>query len=197
MERNDAYLMADFLTKRGQHPVVGATHSPPRDFNFDSCSAVLGCFIKALAIAKVGAMLPSPCGWHCHCARIAMAMPYTCDLYSCLKICCCGYNNMEALKLVVKPGSLAHRWCAAHYHIVSQLCIKCFDRVTIQTVRHHLLEPCNKLCGHGKVVSPCVMFPCFRLFGNVVSHGELPIQKCLGTLDGSSMACLGLHQDFA
>ncbi|KAL3162081.1 hypothetical protein ABBQ38_009147 [Trebouxia sp. C0009 RCD-2024] len=53
VERNDAYLMADFLTKRGQHPVVGATHSPPRDFNFDSCSAVLGCFIKALAIAKV------------------------------------------------------------------------------------------------------------------------------------------------
>lgn len=57
VERNDAYLMADFLTKRGQHPVVGATHSPPRDFNFDSCSAVLGCFIKALAIAKVGAIL--------------------------------------------------------------------------------------------------------------------------------------------
>lgn len=62
VERNDAYLMADFLTKRGQHPVVGATHSPPRDFNFDSCSAVLGCFIKALAIAKVRAVLCS-C-WH-------------------------------------------------------------------------------------------------------------------------------------
>lgn len=53
VERNDAYLMADFLTKRGQHPVVGATHSPPRDFNYDSCSAVLGCFCKTLAIAKV------------------------------------------------------------------------------------------------------------------------------------------------
>lgn len=53
VERNDAYLMADFLTKRGQHPVVGATHSPPRDFNYDNCSAVLGCFCKTLAIAKV------------------------------------------------------------------------------------------------------------------------------------------------
>ena len=53
VERNDAYLCADFLTKRGQHPVVGATPSPPRAFNFDSCSAVRGCFIKALAIAKV------------------------------------------------------------------------------------------------------------------------------------------------
>ena len=57
VERNDAYLMADFLTKRGQHPVVGATHSPPRDFNFDSCSAVLGCFCKTLAMAKVSDML--------------------------------------------------------------------------------------------------------------------------------------------
>ena len=61
VERNDAYLKADFLTKRGQHPVVGATASPPRDFNFDSCSAVLGCFCKVLAVAKVRAIHGRPC----------------------------------------------------------------------------------------------------------------------------------------
>ena len=77
VERNDAYLMADFLTKRGQHPVVGATHSPPRDFNYDSCSAVLGCFCKTLAIAKVSltaAAQPADTAQQALCAYMAMPL---------------------------------------------------------------------------------------------------------------------------
>ena len=81
VERNDAYLMADFLTKRGQHPVVGATHSPPRDFNYDSCSAVLGCFCKTLAIAKVSLNGDSSACWIMGCSCKLM------QTWLCLGIC--------------------------------------------------------------------------------------------------------------
>ena len=54
VERNDAYLLADFLTKRGQHPIVGPTANPPDDWHQGSkVSDVLGAFIQALASAKV------------------------------------------------------------------------------------------------------------------------------------------------
>ena len=57
VERNDAYLIADFLTKRGQHPQVGPTASPPSQFNFEEVSDVLGAFAKSLALAKVSCTL--------------------------------------------------------------------------------------------------------------------------------------------
>lgn len=53
VERNDAYLMADFLTKRGQHPKVGPTCDPPSDFTHGKVSDVLGAFMQTLAIGKV------------------------------------------------------------------------------------------------------------------------------------------------
>ena len=54
VERNDAYLMSDFLSKRGQHPVVGPTCKPPADWcQGTKTSDVLAAFCKALAIGKV------------------------------------------------------------------------------------------------------------------------------------------------
>lgn len=56
VERNDAYLIADFLTKRGQHPEVGPTAAPSKDFTHGKVSDVLGAFMQTLAIAKVGSL---------------------------------------------------------------------------------------------------------------------------------------------
>ena len=54
VEINDTWLYIDFLTKRGQKPSFGPTAGPPAEFQLDDHSDVLGAFVKALAVAKVG-----------------------------------------------------------------------------------------------------------------------------------------------
>ena len=109
VERNDAYLKADFLTKRGQHPVVGATASPPRDFNFDSCSAVLGCFCKVLAVAKVRQYMVA-LAWHLHLKR------------SCTCITIAPWSSCTVQSTFALPGCVLYistsEACTSHTEVV-------------------------------------------------------------------------------
>lgn len=77
LERNDAYLMADFLTKRGQHPEVGPTASPSKDFTHGKVSDVLGAFMQTLAVGKVGFISVA-----CSCCPCSVVLVTVCVLHT-------------------------------------------------------------------------------------------------------------------
>ncbi|KAK9815393.1 hypothetical protein WJX72_002955 [[Myrmecia] bisecta] len=142
IEINDIWFFVEFLTKRGQHPQIGAHAAPPKDFHRTDCSDVLYCFEKALALVK------------CQYTKCGMLYKTAADKGDALAV---GFSTYLIDAVSIKLKQLAHY--VAHLKVVEndKHAIKEFDRRL-----PYEIEDLAKSTGAEAVIPSRLMIDCVK-----------------------------------